>query len=148
MASINLEEALKQFAPQIKIAVGKVVDSIGSGLSGIFLAIISTCIAGVFLAKAEKSALVAKQIFIRFSGENGSRISDLTVGTIRGVIQGVVGVAFIQAILSLVGMIAIEVPAAGFWAVLVLVCALFISASDGFLKPMLMGRGEEISRTF
>ncbi len=177
LASINLEGALEKFAPQIKIAVGKAIGSIGIGLSGIFLAIISTCIAGVFLAKSEKSALVARQIIIRFSGENGSRIADLAVGTIRGVMQGVVGVALIQAILSLAGMIAIGVPAAGFWALLVLVCAvgqlppiiilgavaayvfsvnettpaviflvwaLFVSASDGFLKPMLMGRGVDI----
>lgn len=178
LASINLKGALEQFAPQIKIAMGKAIGPIGGGLSGIFLAIISTCIAGVFLAKSKKSALVARQIIIRFSDEkNGSRITDLAVGTIRGVMQGVVGVALIQAILSLTGMIIIGVPAAGFWALLVLVCAvgqlppiiilgpvatyvfsanettpaviflvwvLFVSASDGFLKPMLMGRGVDI----
>ena len=91
--------------------------------------------------------------------------------------QGVVGVAVIQAVMSTLGMLVVGVPAAGLWgalvlvfavgqmppilvlgpvaayvfsvadttpAVLFLVWAIFISASDGFLKPMLMGRGVDI----
>lgn len=127
LASTNLEGAVKQFAPQIKMAaanvIGFVVASIGGGLSGFLMTLISICIAGVFLATAEKSALVARQILVRISSDNGLKIADLAVGTIRGVMLGVVGVAFIQAILSLGGMMAVKVPAAAFWAVLVLVCA-------------------------
>jgi predicted PurR-regulated permease PerM len=178
LASTNLEGVLKQFAPQIKTAAARVIGfvaaSIGGGLSGFFMTLISICIAGVFLATSEKSALAARQIFVRVSKENGSKIADLAVGTIRGVMQGVVGVSFIQALLSLGGMMVIKVPAAGFWAILVLVCAvsqlpiililgpvaayvfwvhnttpaviflvwvLFVTIIDGFLKPLLMGRG-------
>ena len=123
LASTNLAMALKQYAPQIKTAIEAVLSSVGGGVSGIFMAIFSTCIAGVFLAKAEPSAGVARKVFTRFTGDKGLKIADLAVATIRGVMQGVVGVAVIQAILSALGMLVVGVPAAGLWAVLVLVCA-------------------------
>lgn len=175
--STNLEAALKQFAPQLKTIASSLLGSVGGGISGVFMGIISVCIAGVFLAKAEKSARVAEKIITRFAGARGAETAALATATIRGVMTGVVGVAIIQAVLSAVGMVVVGVPAAGFWAVLVLVCAvsqlppiiilgpvaayvfsasdtttaviflvwaLLVSASDGFLKPLLMGRGVDI----
>ncbi len=175
--STNLETALKQFAPQLKVVAGKIIGSVGGGFSGVFMGIVSTCIAGVFLAKAKGSAAVAEKIITRFAGEKGEEITALATATIRGVMQGVVGVAVIQAILSAIGMVVAGVPAAGLWSVLVLVCAvsqlppililgpvaayvfsaadtttaviflvwaILVSASDGFLKPILMGRGVDI----
>jgi predicted PurR-regulated permease PerM len=177
LSSTNLEAALKQFAPQLKAVAGTLLDSVGGGISGLFMIIISTCIAGVFLAKAKESSAVAEKIIIRFAGDNGAEIKVLATATIRGVMQGVVGVAVIQAILSALGMVMVGVPAAGLWSVLVLVCAviqlppilvlgpvavyvfsvadttpaviflvwaILVSASDGILKPLLMGRGVDI----
>ena len=123
LAATNLEAALKQFAPEIKSATGTVLGSVGGGLAGIFMIIISTFIAGVFLAKSEKSAALARKIINRISGERGAAIASLSTATIRGVMQGVVGVAVIQAVLSAIGMIAVGVPATGLWTALVLVCA-------------------------
>lgn len=175
--STNLEVALKQFGPQLKSIASSLLNSVGGGLSGVFMAVISICIAGVFLAKAEKSAKVAEKIITRFAGERGAETTALATATIRGVMQGVVGVAIIQAVFSAIGMVVVGVPAAGLWAVLVLVCAVaqlppiiilgpvaayvfsvsetttaviflvwavLVSASDGFLKPLLMGRGVDI----
>jgi len=177
LASTNLAAALKQFAPQIKSGIEAVLSSVGGGLTGIFMAIISTCIAGVLLAKSEPGSGVARKIFTRFTGDKGLQMTDLAVGTIRGVMQGVVGVAVIQAVLAALGMLFAGVPAAGLWAVLVLICAVsqlppililgpvaaymfsvastttavlfliwavVVSAGDGILKPMLMGRGVDV----
>jgi len=177
LTSTNLAAALKQYAPQIETALGAILGSVGGGLYGLFMVIISTCIAGVFLAKSEPSAGIARKVFTRFTGEKGLKIADLAVAAIRGVMQGVVGVAVIQAILSAIGMLVAGVPATGLWAVLVLICAvsqlptililgpvavylfsvastatavlfliwaLIISASDGLLKPILMGRGVDV----
>jgi predicted PurR-regulated permease PerM len=174
LASTNIAAALKQYAPQIKSAIEAVLSSVGGGLSGLFKIFISTIIAGAFLAKSEPSAAVARKVFTRFTGTRGSEIADLSVATIRGVMQGVVGVAVIQAVLSVIGMLVAGVPAAGLWAILVLICAvsqlppilvlgpvaaymfsiastttavlflvwaIVVSASDGILKPLLMGRG-------
>jgi predicted PurR-regulated permease PerM len=173
----NLEAALKQFAPQVKTIAEAVLGSVGGGLAGVFMVVISICIAGVFLAKADASASVLRKVITRFAGERGVEIADLSTSTIRGVMQGVVGVAVIQAILSAIGMVLVGVPASGLWATLVLVVAvcqlppilvlgpialyvfsvaettpavifliwaLLVSASDGVLKPLLMGRGVDI----
>jgi predicted PurR-regulated permease PerM len=175
--STNLEAALKQFAPQLKTLTSTLLGSVGGGISGVFMAIISTCIAGVFLAKAKGSAAVAEKIITRFAGERGAETTALATATIRGVMTGVVGVAVIQAVLSAIGMVVAGVPAAGLWSILILVLAvsqlppiivlgpvaayvfsaadtttavvflvwaLLVSASDGFLKPLLMGRGVDI----
>lgn len=123
MAATNLEGALAQYAPQIKTIGGTVLGSVGGGLAGVFMAIISTCIAGVFLARSEKSAVVAEKLFTRLAGERGPEFTALATATIRGVMLGVVGVAVIQAILAALGMMVVGVPAAGLWSVLVLVCA-------------------------
>lgn len=176
LASTNLEGALKTYAPQIRKTVVAIFSTLGGGVGTLFMVIISTCIAGVFLATSEKSAGVAKRIITRVAGDK-SEIQHLATATIRGVMQGVVGVAVIQAILSAIGLVFADVPGAGLWAILVLVLAvsqlppiivlgpaaiyvfsvadtttavvflvwsLFVSASDGFLKPMLMGRGVNI----
>jgi len=177
LASTNLAAALKQFAPQLKSGIEAVLSSVGGGLSGIFMTIISTCIAGVLLAKSESSSDLARKIFTRFTGDKGPEITALTVGTIRGVMQGVVGVAVIQAVLAALGMLVAGVPATGLWTILVLICAvsqlppililgpvaaymfsaastttavlflvwaLAVSASDGILKPLFMGRGVDV----
>lgn len=136
LAATNLEGALQQFAPQIKTAVETLLGSVGGGLLGIFMVVISTGIAGFFLAKADINAEFAKRIITRFAGDRGPEITALATATIRGVMLGVVGVAVIQAILSVIGMLVVGVPAAGLWAVLVLVCAVAQLPSIIILGPV------------
>ncbi len=57
-------------------------------------------------------------------GERGEEFARMTTGTIRGVMNGVVGVALIQSVLATIGMLIIGVPAAGLWGLLVLICAI------------------------
>jgi predicted PurR-regulated permease PerM len=119
----NLEAALKQFAPELTMAAGTLLDSVGGGIFGLFITLISTAIAGVFIARAELCSAIALKIFTRFAGETGEAIISLATATIRGVMQGVVGVAVIQSVLAAIGMVVVGVPAAGLWAVLILVVA-------------------------
>ena len=53
-------------------------------------------------------------------GEPGMRAVDIAGATIRSVAQGVLGVAVIQAVLAGIGLLAIGVPYAGIWTLLVL----------------------------
>jgi predicted PurR-regulated permease PerM len=174
LASTNLAAALKQFGPQLKDAAGTLLGSVGGGLKAVFMFIISVVIAAALLATADKGAATTTRIISRFAGEKGPKMTALATATIRGVMQGVIGVAIIQSILSVIGMVIVGVPAAGLWAALVLVLAviqlppiivlgplaawvfsfadtlpavffliwaILVSASDGVLKPLLMGRG-------
>lgn len=174
LASTNLEAALKQFGPQLKDAATSLLGSVGGGVKVVFMFIISVVIAAALMATADKGSAITTRIISRFAGEKGPEMTILATATIRGVMQGVVGVAIIQSILSAIGMLVVGVPAAGLWAALILVLAviqlppiivlgplaawvfsftdtmpavlflvwaLLVSASDGFLKPLLMGRG-------
>jgi len=174
LASTNLEAALQKFAPQLKAAGGALLGKVGGGVKAVFMFIISVAIAGALLATVEKGTTVMSRIVCRFAGDEGPEIISLATATIRGVMQGVIGVAVIQAVLSAIGMLLVGVPAAGLWAglvlllaiiqlppiivlgpiaawvftfadtmpaVLFLIWALLVAGCDGFLKPILMGRG-------
>ena len=54
-------------------------------------------------------------------GEKGTEFAGMTEKTIRTVIKGIVGVAFIQSILFGIGMVVAGVPAAGLWVILSLI---------------------------
>ncbi len=95
----------------------------GVGL-GIIEFIASVIIAGVMLAYAKSGGEAAEQIFVRLVGRRGQEFVKLTETTIRQVVKGILGVAFIQTILASAGFFVIGVPAAGLWAVLCLVLAI------------------------
>ena len=59
----------------------------------------------------------------RLAGERGVELANLAEATIRSVVQGIVGVALIQSILAGLGFMVVGLPAAGLWALLVLVGA-------------------------
>ena len=56
-------------------------------------------------------------------GEQGKDFTQLAGATIRSVVQGVLGVAIIQALISGLGMLIFDIPAAGLWAIIVLFLA-------------------------
>ncbi len=174
LASTNLEAALQKFSPQIKDFTTLILAKAGGGLKTIFMFIISIAISAALLATADKGNEITQRILARIAGSKGPEFQALSTATIRGVMQGVIGVACIQAILSVIGMVVVGVPAAGVWGVFVLIFAiiqlppiivlgpiaawvfsfadttpaviflvwvLIVSGCDGFLKPVLMGRG-------
>jgi predicted PurR-regulated permease PerM len=79
-------------------------------------------IAGIMMAYGEAGNRAMRRIFCRLSSpEKGPRLHRLSTATVRSVATGVIGVAFIQALLLGVGFIAAGVPAAGVLALLVMV---------------------------
>ena len=95
------------------------VASIAAGLLS-FLG--SFVLAGIFMAFGEPGARACQAIFQRVAGkERGEEFTGLAAATIRAVAQGVVGVAFIQAILVGLALLVAGVPWAGALAVIVLV---------------------------
>jgi predicted PurR-regulated permease PerM len=95
------------------------VASIGSGLLQ-FLA--SLIVAGIMMAYGESGARAVRAIFQRIiDGPRGAQFADLSTATIRAVAKGVLGVAFIQAIIVGVCLLVAGVPFAGVFAVIVLV---------------------------
>jgi predicted PurR-regulated permease PerM len=95
---------------------------VGTGM-GILQFVISIIIGGVLLARAEGAYKAAQAIGTRLAGERGAEFVDLAGATLRSVTKGILGVALIQSLLAGLGMLVVGVPAAGFWAALVLLLA-------------------------
>ena len=91
----------------------------GAGAALIFLAAI--IVAGVMMAYAETSGRAIGRIVDRITDPvHGPRLLTLTVATVRSVAMGVVGVAFIQALLLGIGFLLAGIPGAGVLALLVM----------------------------
>jgi predicted PurR-regulated permease PerM len=120
LAANNLEAALGQVQPQLE-AIGRgLVGMAASAGAGVLMFLLSIIISGVFLATASAGSSLADQLFRRLAPEQGQNFGNLTVQTIRGVAAGVLGVAFIQALLAGIGLIVADIPLAGLWALLLL----------------------------
>lgn len=121
-AYADLPALVKSMQPKIgelaKTALGFVA-GIGGGLLQ-FLA--SFIIAGIIMAFGQSGGRGSQRIFERiFGNTRGSEFARLSTATIRAVAQGVVGVAFIQAIIVGLALLFAGVPWAGALAVIVLV---------------------------
>ena len=124
-ASENLEATLKKYEEGVK-KLGKVLFSAAAGAAGTILQfVLSIIISGILMANATGAYNVTLKIFCRLTNDkSGKSFTHLSRDTIRSVAQGVLGVAMIQAVLSAVGMIVMDVPAWGLWTLLIMVFAI------------------------
>ncbi|PSU34351.1 AI-2E family transporter [Photobacterium lutimaris] len=109
----NMEQALVRYGEEIKAGVSAFAGALGSGLATIVMFIISLLIAAGFMAYSESMAKAVKQISVRVVGKHGEEWAGLIAATIRSVLLGVVGVAFIQSVLIGSAMFVFKIPAAG-----------------------------------
>jgi len=122
-ASENLETTLTRFGPQLKSFGTWLLSTLtGIGL-GLLVTMLAIVIAGIMLVHSEGGGRTARAIGARLGGEPGEAAVDLARATIRSVASGVVGVAAVQSLLAAIGLFLAGVPAAGLWAVLVLILA-------------------------
>jgi predicted PurR-regulated permease PerM len=123
LASRDLSEAVRNFAPQIKAVVPELLSAsaaIGLTVLQFALAII---VAGLLLANAEAAYEVTCSLCSRFFGDRGPEFQQLIGATIRSVTSGILGVALIQSVLAGLGFLVAGLPGAGLWAVIFLVAA-------------------------
>ncbi len=124
LASENLTEAVVKFSPEIKTAGSWLLSALAGTSVGIVQFILSIIIAGVFLVYSEGGGESIKKIFAKLAGDKGHDLAVLSEVTIRNVVKGILGVAFIQAFLVGIGFFIAGVPLAGLWTLLCLICAI------------------------
>ena len=112
-----------QYSEQVKDFVGWLLKTLTSiGLTFLQF-IVSIIIAGALLAKADMGAETAKEFAKRLVGDNAENFINLITGTIRSVVQGILGIALLQAFASAILLIIFNVPMPGLWALFVLILA-------------------------
>ncbi len=123
LASENLDAALARVGPHLGAVSRWLLRAAGSAGVAMLQLAASLIIAGVLLTRAEDRQGSIDRIAARLAGERGPELARLAQSTVQNVVQGICGVAVIQAVLAGLGFIVADVPAAGFWALLVLISA-------------------------
>jgi predicted PurR-regulated permease PerM len=122
LAAKDFPAAAKQYNSFLKPALAGVAGFAGGLASGVLSFVASIIIAAILVGYGDSASKLASDIFVRVtaSESRGMRLVTLTAATIRGVAQGVVGVALIQAALVGIGFFAIGLPFAGLLSLAVL----------------------------
>lgn len=110
-ASKNIKETLAPFNAEIKTLAKSVFSGLGSGFSTILMFVGSLIIAAAFLIGNEKSIRFSENLYSRIFGEDrGLEWVQLSTLTVRSVVTGVLGVAVIQGIFALIGLLLMGIP--------------------------------------
>jgi predicted PurR-regulated permease PerM len=123
-ATTNLESFIAKYSDKIIIIGEKLIGALKSVASNLLMLIISIIISGVFLARSDKSEKTALSFAEKLSGESGQEFISVILLTTRNVAKGILGVAFIQFVLSGTVFILAKIPFAGVWAILVLLLSI------------------------
>ena len=122
LAHDNLPALVKTLQPKIGELAKEAVAMVASIGGGILAFVAAFIIAGIIMAFGEAGDRASRAIFARIFGfERGDESTVLSVATVRAVAQGVIGIAFIQAILVGLCLLVAGVPLAGLLAAVVLV---------------------------
>lgn len=123
-ASSDLRAMLEKYPHELS-SLGKKLLSAAAGVGlGVLQFVISTLIAAVFLLNAESAGNMLRKVATRLAGPQGGDLLGMSASTVRSVAVGVIGIAFIQSILGGLGMLFVGVPAAGLFAVFILLLAI------------------------
>ena len=121
-AHADLPALVKSMQPKIGDLAKKALGFVASIGGGILAFLVSFIIAGVIMAFGEGGARSSQAIFSRMFGpERGAEFVKLSTATVRAVAQGVIGIAFIQAIAIGLTLLVAKVPLAGVLTVIALV---------------------------
>lgn len=116
----DLPGLLKSYRPELAAAIKAVLAALASMSAEMLMLLASFIVAGLLMARSGSGARTAERIAHRLAGaDRGTPLVTLCVATIRAVATGVLGVAFLQALLAGVVMALAGVPAAG---ILFLLC--------------------------
>jgi predicted PurR-regulated permease PerM len=114
-ARANLSAFAQAHVEQFKALGQTLANTAGDTAIGLLVFVVAIGISAVILAWGAESAALMDRIFVRVTGDEakGKRLVRLSAATVRGVLQGVVGVALIQATLMGIGFFVAGVPFAG-----------------------------------
>ena len=124
-AHTDLPGLVQSLQPKIGELTRKAISTVANIGVGILQFLASLVVAGILMAHGEAGASASRAILARLVGsERGESFQRLCTATIRGVAQGVIGIAFVQAILVGVVLLLAGVPGAGVLAAITLVLSI------------------------
>ncbi len=137
-ASNNLQSALEKLAPYLKDAGMWIVSKVGDIGWGLILFLVSVVIGGALLPHRDAIESTVDKFAVLMVGERGPELARLAASSVDSVTRGVIGVALIQSLLAGIGMLAVGVPGAGLWTLLVLIFAVMQLPTTIVLVPVVI----------
>ena len=119
-ASNNLPVFAKQYGPELASFTRRLLGAASSMLTTVLGLILAVILAAITLAYAEQTRAFALALLARIAGDRSraQHYMDVIGATVRSVANGVIGVAFVQAVLCGIGFFAIGIPGAGILSLL------------------------------
>jgi predicted PurR-regulated permease PerM len=119
-ASTDMPSFARQYKPQLAAFAKSLIGFAGSLFVTVLAIVAAVVFAAITLAYSESARAFIANILARISGsrESGEHYMDVIGATIKSVANGVIGVAFVQALLVGIGFFVVGVPAAGLLSIL------------------------------
>ena len=113
----------KTYGPQVKTFTRWLLAQAGGMFVAVLLLLVAVIFASITLAYREAARAFAVSIFARITGDraHAEHYMDIIGATVRSVANGVIGVAFVQALLVGIGLFAVGMPGAGLLSLLAMV---------------------------
>jgi len=124
-AATDLPAYLETLQPQLGELGSAALSSAAGAMGNVFFFLGALIVGGIMMAFGESGGAATERILCKLtSKDHGPRLHQLITATIRSVATGVIGVAFIQALLLGVGFVLADIPAAGLLAIIVMVAGI------------------------
>ncbi|WEM41391.1 AI-2E family transporter [Photobacterium sp. DA100] len=124
-AAADLPRFVERRQPQLKSLSSWFVEKASGAARSVFLMIGAIILAGIMLAWAEPASRSTRRIFTSFSNrEIGPELHHLTTATIRQVAVGIIGIAFLTAVVFGAAVALAGVPAAALFTLIALIFAI------------------------
>jgi predicted PurR-regulated permease PerM len=114
-AATDMPAFVKQFGPQLSSFAKWALGAAGGMISAVLALLLAVIFAAITLAYAETARAFIAKVFARVTGDcvRGEHYMDVIGATVRSVANGVIGVAFVQALLCGIGFFVLGIPGAG-----------------------------------
>jgi predicted PurR-regulated permease PerM len=119
-ASVSLDQTLIKYKEQIAEIGGRLGKGILGAVGDIIQILVSVIIAGILLISGNTGQGLRK-FFRKIAGDKGDEFADITKKTVGNVVKGILGVAFILAVIHGILLFLAHIPYAGIWTLLILV---------------------------
>lgn len=110
----------KQFGPQLSNFSRWLLSTAGGMVGAVLALVLAIILAAITLAYAESARAFIANVLARVTGSRarGEHYMDVIGATVRSVANGVIGVAFVQALLCGIGFFLVGIPGAGILSLL------------------------------
>ena len=119
-ASTDMPAFAQKYGPQLASVSKSLLSAAGGMFSAVLALVLAVILAAVTLAYAESARAFIAAVLARVTGSRarGEHYMSVIGATVRSVANGVIGVAFVQALLCGIGFFLVGIPGAGILSLL------------------------------